>query len=77
MNFNWLPFTSSGRLLRSFNCYQSRFDHQLAFTGFVTRMRHGEGAIKLVVFNGEDFCYWKNQTHNYLLSQGRAIWEII
>jgi hypothetical protein len=36
-----------------------------------------EGAVKLVVFNGEDFGYWKNQTHNYLLSQGRAIWEII
>jgi hypothetical protein len=36
-----------------------------------------KGAAKLVVFNGEDFGYWKNQTHNYLLSQGRAIWEII
>jgi hypothetical protein len=36
-----------------------------------------EGAIKLVVFNGEDFGYWKNQTCNYLLSQGRAIWEIM
>jgi hypothetical protein len=24
--------------------------------------------IKLVVFNDEDFGYWKNQTHNYLLS---------
>jgi hypothetical protein len=34
-------------------------------------------AVKLVVFNGEDFGYWKNQTRNYLLSQGRAIWEII
>jgi hypothetical protein len=33
--------------------------------------------FKLVVFNGEDFSYWKNQTRNYLLSQGRAIWEII
>jgi hypothetical protein len=33
--------------------------------------------VKLVVFNGEDFSYWKNQTRNYLLSQGRAIWEII
>jgi hypothetical protein len=32
---------------------------------------------KLVVFDGEDFGYWKNQTHNYLLSQGRTIWEII
>jgi hypothetical protein len=30
-----------------------------------------------VVFNGEDFGYWKNQTRNFLLSQGRAIWEII
>jgi hypothetical protein len=36
-----------------------------------------KGAVKLVVFNGEDFSYWKNQTRNYLLSQGRAIWEII
>jgi hypothetical protein len=33
--------------------------------------------VKLVVFNGEDFGYWKNRTRNYLLSQGRAIWEII
>jgi hypothetical protein len=36
-----------------------------------------KGVVKLVVFNGEDFGYWKNQTHNYLLSQGRTIWEII
>jgi hypothetical protein len=27
--------------------------------------------------NCEDFGYWKNQTRNYLLSQGRAIWEIV
>jgi hypothetical protein len=33
--------------------------------------------VKLVIFNGEDFDYWKNRTHNYLLSQGRAIWEIV
>jgi hypothetical protein len=33
--------------------------------------------VKLVVFNGEDFGYWKNQNCNYLLSQGCAIWEII
>jgi hypothetical protein len=30
-----------------------------------------------VIFNGEDFGYWKNQTRNYLLRQCRAIWEII
>jgi hypothetical protein len=36
-----------------------------------------KGVIKLVVFNGKDFSYWKNQTLNYLLSQGRAIWEIV
>jgi hypothetical protein len=36
-----------------------------------------KGVVKLVVFNGEDFSYWKNQTLNYLLSQGRAIWEIV
>jgi hypothetical protein len=36
-----------------------------------------EGAIKLVVFNGKDFGYWKNQTRNYLLSQGHAVWEIM
>jgi hypothetical protein len=33
--------------------------------------------VKLVVFNGEDFGYWKNWTHNYLLSQGHAIWKIV
>jgi hypothetical protein len=36
-----------------------------------------KGAVKLVVFNGEDFDYWKNQTRNFLLSQGRTIWEIV
>jgi hypothetical protein len=36
-----------------------------------------KGGVKLVVFNGEDFGYWKNQTRDYLLSRGRAIWEII
>jgi hypothetical protein len=36
-----------------------------------------KGVIKLVVFNGEDFSYWKNQTRNYLLSRGHAIWEIV
>jgi hypothetical protein len=36
-----------------------------------------KGVVKLVVFNGEDFSYWKNQTRNYLLSQDRAIWEIV
>jgi hypothetical protein len=35
------------------------------------------GVMKLVVFNGEDFGYWKNRTHNYLFSQGHAIWEIV
>jgi hypothetical protein len=34
-------------------------------------------AVKLVVFNGEDFGYWKNQIRNYLLSQGRVIWKIV
>jgi hypothetical protein len=28
-----------------------------------------KGVITLVVFNGEDFGYWKNRTRNYLLSQ--------
>jgi hypothetical protein len=36
-----------------------------------------KGVVKLVIFNGEDFGYWKNQARNYLLSQGRAIWEIV
>jgi hypothetical protein len=36
-----------------------------------------KGDVKLVVFNDEDFGYWKNQTRNYLLSQGCAIWEIV
>jgi hypothetical protein len=33
--------------------------------------------VKLVVFNDEDFSYWKNRIRNYLLSQSRAIWEIV
>jgi hypothetical protein len=36
-----------------------------------------KGVFKLVILNGEDFGYWKNQTRNYLLSQGCAIWEIV
>jgi hypothetical protein len=36
-----------------------------------------KGVVKLTVFNGEDFGYWKNRTRNYLLSQGCAIWEIV
>jgi hypothetical protein len=36
-----------------------------------------KGVVKLVVFNGENVGYCKNQTHNYLLSQGCAIWEIV
>jgi hypothetical protein len=36
-----------------------------------------KGVVKLMLFNGENFGYWKNQTCNYLLSQGRAIWEIV
>jgi hypothetical protein len=27
-----------------------------------------KGVVKLVVFNGEHFGYWKNQTRNYILS---------
>jgi hypothetical protein len=34
-------------------------------------------AVKLVVFNSEAFGYWKNRTRNYLLSNVRAIWEIV
>jgi hypothetical protein len=33
--------------------------------------------VKHVAFIGEDFGYWKNRSRNYLLSQGRVIWEII
>jgi hypothetical protein len=36
-----------------------------------------KGVVKLVIFNGENFGYWKNRTRNYLLSQGHAIWEIV
>jgi hypothetical protein len=36
-----------------------------------------KGVVKFVVFNGEDFGYWKNRTRSYLLSQGRGIWAII
>jgi hypothetical protein len=27
-----------------------------------------KGVVKLVVFNDENFGYWKNRTRNYLLS---------
>jgi hypothetical protein len=33
--------------------------------------------VNLVVFNDDDFGYWKNRTRNYLLSQCPAIWEIV
>jgi hypothetical protein len=33
--------------------------------------------VKLIVFNGKDFGYWKNRTRNYLWGQGHAIWEIV
>jgi hypothetical protein len=33
--------------------------------------------MKVVIFNAEDFGYWKNRTFNYLLSQGHALWEIV
>jgi hypothetical protein len=33
--------------------------------------------VKLMVFNGDDFGYWKKRTRNYLLSQGCVIWEIV
>jgi hypothetical protein len=36
-----------------------------------------KSAVKLVVFNDENFGYWKNHTRNYLLSQSCAIWEIV
>jgi hypothetical protein len=36
-----------------------------------------KGVVKLVVFNGENFGYWKIRTRNYLLSQGHFIWEIV
>jgi hypothetical protein len=29
--------------------------------------------VKFVIFNGEDFDYWKNRKRNYLLSHGCAI----
>jgi hypothetical protein len=68
---------SSGCLLCSFNWYQSQFDHLLVLTGFVTRKRYEERCSKACDFHDEDFSYWKNQTRNYLLSQGRAICEIV
>jgi type II secretory pathway pseudopilin PulG len=34
-------------------------------------------AVKLVIFNNEDFDYYKNQIRNYLLSHGHAIWQIM
>jgi hypothetical protein len=36
-----------------------------------------KGVVNLVLFIDDDFGYWKNRTHNYLLNLGRAIWEII
>jgi hypothetical protein len=33
--------------------------------------------VKLVVFKGDDFGYRRNRTHNYLLTQGHVIWEIV
>jgi hypothetical protein len=36
-----------------------------------------KGTIKFVVFNDDDFGYWKNRTRKYLLSQGRVIWKIV
>jgi hypothetical protein len=36
-----------------------------------------KGVINLVVFNGEDFGYWKNRTYNYLLRQCHTIWDIV
>jgi hypothetical protein len=36
-----------------------------------------KGVVNFIVFNGEDFGYWKNRTRNYLLSQGRVNWEIV
>jgi hypothetical protein len=33
--------------------------------------------VKFVVFNDDDYGYWKNRTRNYLWSQGRVIWEIV
>jgi hypothetical protein len=36
-----------------------------------------KGVVKLVVFSGEDFGCWKNQTCNYHLRQGHAIYEIV
>jgi hypothetical protein len=36
-----------------------------------------KGDIKLVIFNSENFGYWKNGTRNYLMSQGCANWKIV
>ncbi|GJN13656.1 hypothetical protein PR202_gb00386 [Eleusine coracana subsp. coracana] len=32
--------------------------------------------VKLWMFDGEDFFYWKSRTKAYVVSQGHAIWEI-
>jgi hypothetical protein len=36
-----------------------------------------QASVYQLHLNGDDFSYWKNQTRNYLLSQCRAIWEIV
>jgi hypothetical protein len=73
-NFDWLPFTPSMVVLS---------DPSIGIrVGWVTLVGSNRlcdpkatwrKVLLLVVFNGEDFGYWKNQTHNYLLSQGRGI----
>jgi hypothetical protein len=59
-NFIRLSFTPFGRLPWSFNWYQSGLGYWLSLTSFVTRSDMEKGTIKVVVFNGEDFGYWKN-----------------
>jgi hypothetical protein len=67
----------SGRLFWSFNWYQSWFGHLLVLTDFMTWRRHGEMCCQACGLQWWGFWLLKNPTRNYVLRQGRAIWEIV
>jgi hypothetical protein len=76
-NYIQLLFTPLWSPHQFFNWYKNGLGYLLSLTSFVTKGDMEKGAVKLIVFNGEDFSHWKNRIHNYLLSQGHAICEII
>jgi hypothetical protein len=76
-NFDWLPFTPLWSPSPVLQLVSEPVWSPVGFNRLCDLKATWRGAVKLVVFNGEDFSYWKNRTHNYLLSQGHAIWEIV